>query len=164
MNEGLNIADIQLALDYQRAAKHGDRDVTQVAQQAHTGHDHCRQELGTPGAVIEGVVQFFEAGDAGFFSIEGFKDNVPAIHFFHMSIDMTQVFLLAAVIALRFANDKPNQDHGKRYHGKPNDGHRNIDTQHHDQDTDHTGYRSDDLRKTLIEGLVDRVYIICDPR
>ncbi len=100
MNESLDFTNIQLALDHQRAAQHGNCDITEVAQQAHAGHYPRGQELGAPGAFMKRIIQLFKAGDAGLFTVESFQDDMPAIHFFHVTIDMPQVFLLTAIIAL----------------------------------------------------------------
>ena len=89
---------------------------------------------------------------------------MSTIHFFYMTVNMTEVFLLAVVVNLRFTDNKPDKDHRKRNHGNTDQGHQPVDAQHHDQNTNYAGQRCDDLGETLIKSLIDCINIVCDSR
>src|SRR4030042_6452469 len=95
-------------------------------------------------------------------TVESLHHNLPAIHFFNVTVDMAQVILLAFEEDLRLTDDQTKDAKRQRDDGHSHQGHLPADGEHHHDHTDDRSHGCNDLRQTLVKGLADRVHILGD--
>ncbi len=100
---------------------------------------------------IQGTVDLVKLLNALGFTVEGLHHNVPAVHFFDVTVDMPQVVLLAFEEDLRFADDQANDAERQWQDGQGHQGHLPADGEHHDEHTDDRGHGGNDLRQALVQ-------------
>ena len=101
--------------------------------------------------------------NAALFAVIRLQDQMPAIHFFNMTINVPEIFLLKAEVNLRFTYDQAYKNHDQWHHNKADEGHAEADGKHHDQHTNDAGYGGDDLRKALVKRVADHIHVIGNP-
>ena len=72
-----------------------------------------RKELRLPGAVGQRFVDLVEALDRVFLAVESLDDGVPAIHLFHMPVDVAEVVLLLLEVLLRLRDDEVHRHYAQ---------------------------------------------------
>ncbi|MNZ66863.1 hypothetical protein D3C78_850960 [compost metagenome] len=90
LNKGLNIPDINHFLSNKDPADYTDHYITQVTNKHHERHNHTGHELGTPARVVKLIVNFIEILKGLRFTTECFNNPVTCIHFFYMTIQLTE--------------------------------------------------------------------------
>ena len=77
---------------------------------------------------------------------------------------MTKILLLVLEIFLGTLHDYRNQPHGNRKYQQRNQRHKRADAQHHHKHADNRRHGSNELRRTLVQTLAQRIHIIGNPR
>jgi hypothetical protein len=116
--------------------------------------------LGFPGRAEQRGIDLVELCDAFGFPIEGLHDHMAAVHFFDVTVQVAEIILLLLEVFLGLVDHQGNDPKGNRHHHQRHQGHLPADREHHDQHAQHGGHRGDDLGKTLVEGLADRIHIV----
>ena len=78
---------------------------------------------------------------------------MSAIDLFHLSVDMSQIFLLILKVFLRLLHNEGNQSCGDRQNHKCDQRHKRRDAEHHDKYTDQCRNRGNDRGNALVESL-----------
>jgi len=164
LDKGLDIAHGDEPLGRQPGAHDADHHVTDVANKAHDGKDQRREELGLPRGVVELAVEPVKAPHAFGLPVERLDHQVGAVHLLHVAVDIPQIFLLRTKELLRFAHHNDHRDHRKGQNQQRRQGHLPGDGEHHHQHAHHGDHRGDHLRQALVEGVVDRVDVVGQPR
>ena len=100
LNERLNLTDGDRATNCQQAA--GQRH-SHIAQIAHEHHDRLHQtgeKLRLPCGVIQGVIGLLELGNGILLLVVRLDDGVSGVGFLHLSVDVSQIFLLLFEVLL----------------------------------------------------------------
>src|SRR5450759_973582 len=164
LDNGLDIPNREDALDGQGTAQDTDGDIAQVADEIHDGEQQTSQELRFPGRVVEGSIDLVKLLNTLGLTVEGFHHDVPAIHFFDVTVNVTPVILLPLEEDLRLTDDQGNDAERYRKDSQSHQGHLPTDGEHHHEHTDDHGHGGNDLRQALVKRLADRVHIIGDAR
>ena len=85
---------------------------------------------------------------------------MPAVHLFHVAVDVAQVFLLASEVSLGFRHHQADDQHGSREHHQGGQGHDQTDPDHHDQNAHQGDETRDHLGQTGGKCLVDGLNVV----
>ena len=162
LHEGHDGLHADPAPDDQPASQHRHHDISEVADELHHRLHHPRQELGFPGGFVQRLIGFVEAADRLFLMIEGLDDTMPAVHLFHLSVDMSQIFLLGFEVFLGMLDDEADAEHRNRQDAQRRQGQLPADGQHHHQYADHLGDGGDELGNALVEALAQGIHVVGD--
>ena len=78
---------------------------------------------------------------------------MSSVNLLHLSVDMSQIFLLILKVFLRLLHNEGNQPRGDRQDHKRDQRHERRDTEHHDKYTDQCRNRGNDRGNALVESL-----------
>ena len=90
----------------QIAAEDAHADIADITDETGNRHHDTGDELGFPGTFIEVFVQPGESSDGTILAIEGFHDEMSAVHFFNVAVDLAEGGLLGVEVFLRFLHDE----------------------------------------------------------
>ena len=99
---------------------------------------------------VEGLIESVEFFKGLIFPVEGFYDDVASVYFFHVAVDVAEVFLLRRKMFLRAFHQYPDDQKGSGDDTEGDQRHLPADGEHHNHDADQHGNRSDDLRDALV--------------
>ena len=103
--------------------------------------------------MVEDVVVLFKASDHIFFFVERLYDVMSAVDLLYLTVDMSQILLLIPEISLGMLYDHGDHPHCHRKDQQRDQCHQWTDTQHHDQNTDDSRHRCDQLSRALVQTL-----------
>ena len=164
LDERLDVAHRDYALDSEHTAHDGHDDITQIADDVHDRAHEPREELGFPCTLVESLVRVVELVYRCLLTAERLHDRMAAERFLDEAVDGAEVGLLSIKLLLRALDDDADA-HDRRGHDKQRDQrHDHVDGEHdgqHAHDGDHSAQQ---FRNALIEALTQRVDIVGDAR
>ena len=162
LGERLNITDGDGAVEGQKSAQHADAHIAQIADKVHQRLHGAGDELALPCRMVKVVVELFKFLDAVLLPVEGGDDEVAAVHLLHMTVDVSQIFLLFTEKRLAALDHLCDNQHAQRQDTQHHQRHQRTDGKHHAQHADHHGDIGDNLRQALVECLGDGVDVVGD--
>ncbi|MNJ64731.1 hypothetical protein D3C77_607020 [compost metagenome] len=114
LDERLHVPDLDLSLQNQNAADHGNKHITDIADEAHDRHNYTGNKLRLPARFIQALVNLIELLERFLLAAEYFNDRVAGVHFFHMAIQKPKLFLLADELLLGAFGDRGNRHDAQR--------------------------------------------------
>lgn len=164
LDERLKIAEQDSSGGREEAAQHGDQNIPEVSDEHHDRLHDAREELAFPIGAVENFVVFGEGSDGLFFAVEGFDDQVIAVHFLDLTIQSADRFLLFLEILLALLHDRADQETRQRQHQHGDERHLPADGEHHHADAQDRRHRGDERGDSLRQTLVDGVDVVGDVR
>jgi hypothetical protein len=117
LDERDDVADAELSRCHAEAADDRDRDVIEVRDERQRGLDDPRDELRSPGGVVEALVLGVEHLDRLTLSAEGLHDGVPGMHLLDVTVERAGRCPLGDELLLR-APDDQDRDGERCRHGE----------------------------------------------
>ena len=151
LDERLNITDGKTPVDSQPAAQHTAADIADVADEIGDRLHGAGNELGFPGRRVKTVVQVVEGVDRTRFAIERLHDDVAAVHFLDMAVDVAERVLLGFEVFLGIHDDDGRRKSGKRHDDQRHQSQLPGDRQHHIEDADDRDQRGEYLLHGLVQ-------------
>jgi hypothetical protein len=163
LDEGLHIAEGQLAGDDPQPAHDRDDDVAEVPHEHHQRHDQRGDELGAEGGAEQGLVALLEAGGDLVASAEDGHQRVPGVGLLDLGVHHARRVPLLGEELLR-----PRADHARDHerhgdHRERDERELPGDHQHHHQHAEHREDRVDQARDGVHQGVLDVVDVVGDP-
>ena len=162
LDEGLDVADGDLAMEGFVAAEEDCSDVAEVRDELHGWHHEAGEELGEVAAFFEAVVFLLEVGDGGGFAGEGADEELAGVGFFDVAVKVAEFASLGAEVFLGAFGDEDDDDGADRDGEEGDEGKRGADDDHHDSDADDCSDGGDDLLERLLKGGGDGFEVIGD--
>gem|GEM_PF-2878692 len=162
LDKRLNVTNGDRAANRQQTAGQCHSGITQIAHEHHDRLHQARQELGFPCGVVQGIVGFLKLLHHVLFLIIRLNHCMTGVGFFHLSVDVSQIFLLLLEVLLGFFHHQRNQSYGNRENYHSDQSHQRRDTKHHYQYADHSRHGSDDLGDALVQALSQCVHVVGD--
>ena len=150
LDKCLDIANPDNAPDGKHAAGKRNPGITDISDKHHNRLHQAGQKLRFPRRFVQDIVGFQKLRNRFIFLIKCLYYKMPAVGFFHLSIDMAQIFLLRAEIFLGKFYDHGQQHRRYRKDDECNKRHQRRNGNHHRQRADKRRKRSNNLRHALI--------------
>ena len=164
LDKGLNLTDFNGTADDLPAAHQSHHHITDIAHELHDGHHHTGEKLGFPGGLVKLFVGLPEGLCHGLLFVEDSDDVMAAIDLLHLTVNVSEKFLLLLEIFLGMFHNHAENSHGYRQDQYRQNCHQNADPKHHDENADQCGDRRNELRHTLVQALLEGINIVCHPR
>ena len=160
MQEAGQSADIESAEDGEQGADDGDKYIIQRIQVLHDGHHQSGVELGLLRLLFQIAVLHFKVGIYFLFMAEYFDDLLSAYHFFDITVQCTDRFLLcfeifAASLYNFFCAEEHQRDSNQGYKRQDR-----TDIKHQAEDTDQRQSAGEHIGEAVGQGVADLVDII----
>ena len=116
LDEGLDVADFQPAINRQPTAQNRHHNVADVADEIHDWINQTRQKLSFPGAFLQLIVHPRKLSQRLFLAVEHAHHLMAAVHFLDMAVQFTQLRLLAEELLLRAFGNQRHHAASQRQH------------------------------------------------
>lgn len=87
---------------------------------------------------------------------------MAGVDFFDVAVERAEIILLVFEIMLGLFGDESDKGEADGNGEESDEGHIRTDAEHHDDNTDEHGDRSDDLAEGLVEALGDGIDVVGD--
>jgi len=163
LDERLDVTDRHRARHEAQATDHRDRDIREVADEAHRRHDHARQELSAERRIVQLVVLDAEPGLDLAPPAEHLDERVPGERLLDLAVERAEVLPLGGEPTLRAPSDPRRHRHRERYGHQRDDREQRRDHHQHGERAGHQHQRTEHRADGLLQAGRDVVDVVRDP-